>query len=279
MDHFQSVRAKKQLGQHFLVDQGVLTTIISTAHLALSARVLEIGPGTGVLTEALAAAVGKDGLVLAVEADRDLVEPLRAHFKSRSQVKIVAGDVLAMPTAELLQPPYQIVANLPYSITSPVLTKFLMGDYRGRAGDITPRPESMTFLVQREVAERLTARPPHRERGILTVMIELFGSSELISIVPPSAFNPPPKVESAIIRIEVGEPRANPWSFHQLLKAGFANRRRQLHNSLAGSLHLGANEVRELLERANIDPMMRAEQLSLEQWLSLFAVVRPEGER
>lgn len=272
------VRAKKRLGQHFLVDKDVLATIVETAKLEAGARVLEIGPGLGVLTAALGKVVGPEGLVLAVEADRDLVDKLRERFHSKSQVKIVAGDILATPLDELLQTPYKIVANIPYSITSPVITKFLLGDYKGRSGTQSPRPESMTMLVQQEVAERLAAKPGTRDRGLLTVLIELFGTATLVRTVPPTAFEPPPQVNSAIIHITLGEPKANPWAFLTLLKAGFANKRRQFHNSLSGSLHLGTNETKELLRKAGIDSTQRAEELTIEQWLSLFAVIRPNAE-
>jgi 16S rRNA (adenine1518-N6/adenine1519-N6)-dimethyltransferase len=271
------VKPKKRLGQHFLVDKEVLATIIETAELQVGARVLEIGPGLGVLTAALAKAVGPDGLVLAVEADRALVDKLRERFHSKSQVKIIAGDILATPLDQLLQSPYKVVANIPYSITSPVITKFLLGDYKGRVGDQSPRPESMTMLVQLEVAERLTAKPGTRARGLLTVLIELFGEATLVRTVPPTAFEPMPQVDSAIIHLALHEPKANPWAFLMLLKAGFANKRRQFHNSLSGSLHLGTNETKELLRRVGIESSLRAEDLTIEQWLALLAAIRPES--
>lgn len=267
-----SLVAKKRFGQHFLVDEFVLEDIIRAANLAPDARVLEIGPGHGVLTSALADAV-PNGLVLAVEADRDLVDPLRERFKSVKQAKVIAGDILGLPLASLLEPPYQIVSNLPYSITSPVITKFLLGDYKGRTGEMSPRPTSMTILIQKEVAERLTAEPGNRERGVLTVLVELFGSAELIRLVPPESFDPVPRVESAVVRIDLNDPQAEPGAFLQLLKAGFSNKRRQLHNSLAGSLRLGAEEARTMLESADINPLLRAEQLDLGAWLRLFGVV------
>lgn len=265
--------AKKRFGQHFLIDEAVLADIVAAAELEPDARVLEIGPGHGVLTSALAEVVTDDGLILAVEADRDLVPLLRARFNSVKRVKVISGDILGLPLASLLEPPYQIVSNLPYSITSPVITKFLLGDYKGRAGEDSPRPTSMTLLIQKEVVERLTAEAGDRNRGVLTVLVELFGTAELIRLVPPEAFDPRPKVESAVVRIEVGEPGAEPGAFLQLLKAGFANKRRQLHNSLAGSLHLSADEAKALLDRAEVNPLFRAEQLDLAAWLRLFAVV------
>jgi 16S rRNA (adenine1518-N6/adenine1519-N6)-dimethyltransferase len=278
MNYQLPVKPKKRLGQHFLVDKEILATIVGVAELVPGMKVLEIGPGLGVLTSVLSKAVGKEGLVLAVEADRDLVDKLRERFHSKPQVKIVAGDILATPLSTLLQAPYKIVANIPYSITSPVVTKFLLGDYRGRAGDESPRPESITLLVQQEVAERLTAKPGTRARGMLTVLIELFGTAQLVVNVPPTAFEPPPQVNSAVIHLTLSEPKVNPRAFHTLLKAGFANKRRQFHNSLAGSLHLGINEAKAIIEQAGIPVGSRAEELTLDQWLALFAVIRPEPE-
>jgi len=213
------------------------------------------------------------GLVLAVERDRRLGEELRRRFKSNSYVKVVIGNILATPLTDVLVPPYQLVANLPFGITSPVLTKFLLGDYKGRAGAPVPRPERITVIVQAEVAERLTAPPGSSARGVLTVLVELFGRPRVIAPVPPKAFRPMPVVNSAIIDVVITEPAVDPWNLLQLLKAGFANKRRQIHNSLAGSLHLGVAEAHALLDRARIDPGVRAEDVSLRQWCALLAIV------
>ncbi len=318
--------AKKYLGQHFLIDADVLASIIAAADLKPDDRVLEIGPGHGVLTSALARAV-PHGLVVALEKDYDLLAELRARFGSAANVKIVSGDVLALPMSALIPSSdrttigntseetrlstskesrptnqslsntseesrdrntseesdaaaYKVVANIPYNITSPIITKFLLGDYRGRSGSPpaggSPRPTSMTLLVQEEVAERLAAPPGDRNRGILSVLINLFGSARIVQTVPPTAFAPKPKVSSAILRIDIGEPQANPETFHRLLKFGFASKRRQFHNALAGSLHLPSDVTLRLLERSGINPLLRAEQLTLEQWLALHQVVLEE---
>lgn len=269
----RSYRPKHRLGQHFLVDETVLQTIASTAHLAPSGRVLEIGPGLGILTEALSHEVS-DGLVLAVEKDHDLVYRLRERFRNRDNVKIIAGDILIVPLTDLLQPPYHVVANVPYGITSPIITKFLLGDYRHRSGEMVPRPETLTLLIQREVAERLVAPAGSADRGILTVLIELFGTARYIETVPPSAFEPPPQVESAILHIELGAPAIDPSAFHWLLKVGFANRRRQFHNALAGSLRITPAAAEELLASVGIGAQRRAEQLTLDEWLAVFDAVK-----
>lgn len=313
--------AKKYLGQHFLIDREVLADIITAAELKPDDRVLEIGPGHGILTSALAEAV-PDGLVVALEKDHDLIDELRATFRKRTNVKIVSGDVLALSMAALIPQigrsdrttfeetrlftskelrsnsvkltsdsskvngpssseesdvqPYKVVANIPYSITSPIITKFLLGDYRGRSGERSPRPASLTLLVQKEMAERLAAPPGDRNRGILSVLIDLFGTATVVRTVPPTAFQPRPRVDSAILRIEVGQPQANPETFHRLLKFGFASKRRQFHNALAGSLRLPSDVVARLLEQARINPLLRAEQLTLDQWLALHHLVLKE---
>lgn len=264
--------AKKYFGQHFLVDASSIDKIIEAADLSSNDQILEIGPGLGVLTQELATKAN-EGLVLAVEKDRDMVDWLRDKFKSKKNIKIIAKDVLATPLNEFLTGEFKVVANIPYAITSPIITKFLLGDYKGRAGGESPRPTQMVLMIQKEVAERIVARPGERERGVLTVLVELFASAEIITIVPKEKFFPSPKVDSAVINIKISEPKANPRAFLSLLKAGFANKRRMLHNSLAGSLHLSNTESKELLEKAGINPFLRAEQLTLEQWLSLLRII------
>lgn len=264
--------AKKSFGQNFLVDSVTIDKIIEEARLSSDENVLEIGPGLGVLTSKLATNT-PDGLVLAIEKDRDMVEWLRDKFKNAKNVKILAKDILAAPLSDFFEGEYKVVANIPYAITSPIITKFLLGDYKGRAGADSPRPKQLTLMVQKEVGERIVAKAGERERGVLTVLVELFGKAEIICDVSRDKFFPAPKVDSVVINIEVGEPKANPRVFQSLLKAGFANKRRMLHNSLAGSLHLSNNEAKEILEKAGISPLLRAEQLTLEQWLNLLKEV------
>ncbi|MCA9388136.1 ribosomal RNA small subunit methyltransferase A [Candidatus Berkelbacteria bacterium] len=268
--------AKKSLGQHFLVDPVMVNTLVKTAQLAPSARVLEIGPGKGIITKDLADAV-PEGLVLAVEKDRQLAEALRAIFSNKKNVKVVIKDILELPISDLLDEPYQIVANLPFNITSPVITKFLLGDYRGRSGSSSPLPQQMTLIVQKEMAERLVAKPGNRERGILTVLLELFGQIEYIATIEPEAFFPAPEVKSAIVDIKLTKPQVDPLALLTLLKAGFANKRRQLHNSLAGSLRLSSNQAKDLLIAAGVNPQLRAEDLTLKNWLDLLKVVKERG--
>lgn len=265
--------AKKSFGQNFLVDRQTIDKIIEAAKLSSKDNVLEIGPGLGVLTSELAKDT-PNGLVLAIEKDRDMVEWLRDKFKGVKNVKILAKDILAAPLSDFFEGDYRVVANIPYAITSPIITKFLLGDYKGRAGEDSPRPKQLTLMVQKEVGERIVAMPGERERGVLTVLIELFGKSEIICEVSKDNFFPAPKVDSVVINIKIGEPKANPRAFQSLLKAGFANKRRMLHNSLAGSLHLSNNEAKEILEKAGVSPLLRAEQLTLNQWLSLFKIVQ-----
>lgn len=260
----ERIFAKKRLGQKFLVDVVVLSDIIKAADLKEDDQILEIGPGLGALSQALIEAVPQ-GLVLAVEKDRDMVEWLRKFFKNKKNFKVVVDNILTIQLDKLIQFPYKLIANLPYNITSPVIKKFLLGGQDGQY-----RPESITIMVQKEVAERLAAKTGHRARGLLTVFVELFGGAELVRAVPATSFYPQPKVESAIVHIKVIKPRVEPLSFLKLLKAGFSNKRRMLHNSLAGSWHMSTNEVKKILKKVRIDSNKRAEELRLEEWLALY---------
>jgi len=181
---------KPKLGQHFLADEAIVERIIDVATLPKDAMVVEIGPGKGVLTRALNAAV-PEGTVLAVEYDFALVEFLREHVSKR--VKVVHADALLFDYTAV-QAPYHVVSNLPYQITSPILHQLI--------GSTNP-PETMTLMMQREVAERLVAAPHTRERGLLTIIVEWYGLVVHAFDVPPEAFIPPPKVWSSVVRLEI----------------------------------------------------------------------------
>jgi 16S rRNA (adenine1518-N6/adenine1519-N6)-dimethyltransferase len=252
--------AKKSCGQNFLVDKKVLDKVIKAANLSSSDSVLEIGPGLGVLTEELAQ---KAKLVLTIEKDYKLVEWLRKYFKGRKNVKIIHGDVLTydLQTIDCI---YKVVANLPYNITSPVIRKLL---------ESKNRPSEMILMMQKEVANRLTAKPGSSDRGILTVMIELYGSAEIIDYVNGKSFFPIPDVDSAIIKIVVEEADKSindPASFMRLVKIGFSQKRRQIHHPLASGLHLSRPEILDILKKAEIMPNLRAEDLKIENWIKLY---------
>lgn len=250
---------KKSYGQHFLVEPQYLDTIIKEAQISATGTVVEVGPGLGVLTKRLADVV-KDGLVLSIEADFKLVDLLRNDVGKMKNVKIIHSNALIY-NWEDINGPYQIVANLPYNVASPLIYNWLIKTEHA--------PTRITVMLQKEVAERLSAKPGTRARGLPTIMVELAGEAKIIAEVPPSAFFPPPKVDSAIIDIKLKKKVGDELAILKVTKAGFANKRRTLENSLSGSLRLPKEDVRNVLKLAKIDIKYRAEDLSLSQWRQL----------
>ncbi|MFN8584438.1 MAG: 16S rRNA (adenine(1518)-N(6)/adenine(1519)-N(6))-dimethyltransferase RsmA [Dehalococcoidia bacterium] len=268
------VTPRKALGQHFLLDQFILGDIAEACLLTSEDTVLEIGAGPGGLTEELAQRAGH---VVAVELDEELAALSRRRLADRPNVSIVAADVLDYTPAELLAeceaaPPYIATGNLPYYITQPVVRRLLEAD---------PSPERIVVLVQREVARRMVGGPGHE--SLLSMSIKCYGTPEPLFDVPPSAFWPPPKVQSAAVRIErLPAPvlsRELLPRFFNLLRAGFSEPRKQLHNAIRNSFGIPDAAARELLEEAGIDVMARAQHLDLTDWQRLFAVVERRHPR
>ena len=257
------LHANKKFGQNFLVDKRVLDKIMETAGLSDQDTVVEIGPGLGVLTQELAS---KAGLVLAIEKDRRFVEWLRKYFENTKNAKIICDDILTYPL-NLIPKAYKVVANLPYNITSPVIRMFLESENA---------PQEMVLMVQKEVAERLVAKPGNRERGITTIMVEFYGMAEIIETVANKSFWPIPEVDSAILRICTKDQRPKTKDidskiFFRIVKAGFSQKRRQIHHPLKAIFHLSSDQIKSILKEADIDPMNRAEDLSLENWVKLYS--------
>jgi 16S rRNA (adenine1518-N6/adenine1519-N6)-dimethyltransferase len=218
----------------------------------------------GVLTEELARRLdpAQGGRLVAVELDNSLLPLLEEKFADRSHVSFVHADVLDISPDELSGGRlYKLVANLPYYITSAILRHFL---------EAHDKPQSLTVMVQREVAERMTAKPP--DMSLLAVAVQFYGKPKIVFRVPAGAFNPPPKVESAVVHIEVyapGEAPVQPGSeesFFRVAQAGFGQKRKQLGNTLASGLDLPKESVASHLREIGIDPTRRAETLSLEEW-------------
>jgi 16S rRNA (adenine1518-N6/adenine1519-N6)-dimethyltransferase len=263
------LRAKKGLGQHFLIDEGVLGLILSTAQLTPEDVVLEVGPGLGVLTSELAR---KAGRVIAIELDDKLAAILKQSLSSFKNITIINEDVLKIDPAALIRElraklpsqSYKVVANLPYYITSPVLRHFL------EAG---VKPQLMVVMVQKEVAEEIVAKPGRM--SLLSVSVQLYGEPTIAGYVPSQSFYPAPEVDSALLKIV---PYSRPpvdietESFFALVRAGFSAARKQIVNSLAQGLGVSKAEVLFLLEKANIVPQRRAETLSLEEWARLWRI-------
>ncbi|GBE16951.1 ribosomal RNA small subunit methyltransferase A [bacterium BMS3Abin15] len=290
----------EKLGQHFLNDKNIVEKIIKAAKLRPSDVVIEIGPGKGILTENLAKYAGK---VIAVELDNKLADLLRNKFKNQKNVEIVEKDILKVnivqffsrhsersvaesknlmkkkldPSATLgmTHCAYKIVANLPYYITSPIIRKFL---------ETQNPPSEMILMVQKEVAERIVASPseiPTESRGakrisrgkpgkmsILSVSVQYYAKPEILFYVDKEKFDPVPKVDSAVIKISNIKNQSAKLrkDFFRIVKAGFCAKRKTLVNNLSNSLHLDKKEVEGKLKKTGIDPTIRAQELSVDDW-------------
>ncbi|MBC8274135.1 MAG: ribosomal RNA small subunit methyltransferase A [Chloroflexi bacterium] len=258
------IRPKKRLGQHFLVDEAILDTIVVAAELSPEDIVIEIGPGLGVLTAELARGAGK---VIAVELDTKLALLLKRRLASLANVDVINADILKVSPSQLLETKsdYKVVANLPYYITSPILRRFV---------EASLKPSLMVVMVQKEVGNAIVAGPG--EMSLLAVSLQVYSKPKIVSYVPSQSFYPPPKVDSAIVRFDLlPEPAvkvADINGFFQVVKCGFTSPRKQLHNSLAQGMGVKPAEVALLLERAGIESQRRAETLSLEEWARLYEV-------
>jgi 16S rRNA (adenine1518-N6/adenine1519-N6)-dimethyltransferase len=261
MRHNTGPRPKKRFGQHFLVSPRILAGIMRLAELDPDDVVLEIGAGTGILTEALANQVGR---VLALELDRDLIAPLRQRFAERPQVEIIHADALSFDLDQL-PAPLKVVANLPYGTAVAILTRLLVQRSRLRCAVV---------MLQREVAERLYARPGTKAYGSLTLLAHWYATVDKGFHVPPSAFSPPPKVMSTVVRIS---PHSTPpvavqdeaWLF-RVIHAAFAQRRKTLTNTLRLAFPpIDPALLRHTLENSGIAPTRRGETLTLDEFARL----------
>jgi len=250
----------KDLGQHFLTDENVLEKIVETADLGKSDIVVEVGPGIGIMTKELAKKAKK---VYAVEIDPKIAEILSTVCIKYPNLKIVRDDIRNFNPKGIGK--YKVVANLPYYITSHVIRKFLEEKHK---------PEAMTVLIQREVAERICAKPGRM--SILAVAVQFYGIPEIVDLVSPMAFFPSPKVYSAILKIKVfKEPvfsDIDPKIFFRLVRAGFGEKRKMLSNSMSGGLGIEKELAEKLLKGAGVEPMLRAERLSLDDWRRIYLV-------
>ncbi|WP_342596860.1 16S rRNA (adenine(1518)-N(6)/adenine(1519)-N(6))-dimethyltransferase RsmA [Cyanobacterium aponinum UTEX 3222] len=272
-----TIRPRKQFGQHWLKSQKALDTIIFSAELNKSNpqtgtqgdRILEIGPGTGVLTKRLLPLVDK---LLAVEIDRDLCKKLVNDYGKTDNFLLLEGDFLELNLPEILQPfpdflAYnKVVANIPYNITGPIIEKLL--------GTISKPAEkqldAIVLLIQKEVGERLTAEPNNKVYGALTLKVQYLADCEIVCTVPARDFYPPPKVDSVVVKItprNLVNPAKNPAFLDSLIKLGFSSRRKMLKNNLKSLI--SAEKLNDTLEKLNLNPHARAENLSLEEWINL----------
>ncbi len=255
-------RAKKSLGQNFLVDGRVRAKIVDAADISPDDTIVEIGPGRGFLTKGLAERAGR---VVAVELDDGLVPRLRETFADSGHVEIVHGDARTIDIGSLVGAAreYKVVANLPYYAATPIVRRFL---------EATHKPTTLVVMVQREVGQEMTAPPG--KMGILSVATQVYGSARIVTSVPPKAFRPSPNVTSAVVRIDTySEPLVafdSADTFFTLVRAGFSAPRKQIHNSLKNGLEIGSEQVMALLHSAGISPTRRAQTLSIDEWRDLY---------
>jgi 16S rRNA (adenine1518-N6/adenine1519-N6)-dimethyltransferase len=265
----ERLRSKKSLGQHFLVDARAVSKIVDAAEIDAGDTVLEVGPGPGTLTLPLAERAGR---VVAVEIDERMIAPLQELLQGQDNVCVVHGDILEQDVPTLVgDGPFKVVANLPYYITSAVLRHLLTSLHR---------PNTLVVTVQREVADRLLGRPDRRNRhkqsrrmSLLAVSVQFYGVPRMVTRIPAGAFRPVPAVDSAVVRIDTYE--RLPWdvrdegAFFGLVRAGFAQSRKQLRNALRHGLLRSGEQVAAMLAAAGIDGQRRAETLSIEEWVAL----------
>ncbi len=261
------MKPNKRLGQNFLVDKKALAKVVTAANIQKDDVILEIGPGTGLLTKELALRAKK---VVAIEKDRGMVDILGKTLKDYKNAEIIQGDILRLDPSPYTLTPYKLVANIPYYITSPIIRMFL---------EVKHQPQFMVLMVQKEVARRICAKPPNM--SILAVSVQFYAKAEIVSYVPKGCFWPVPNVDSAIIKItphekpDVGRRGAD--VFFRVVKAGFLHPRKQLAGNLAQGLKKDKDEINRGLLANNIEPAQRAETLTVQDWKNLanHAIIKP----
>lgn len=254
------LRPEKSLGQNFLVDSAALQSVAQAAEISPDDLVLEIGPGLGSLTRLLAMLARR---VVAVELDARLIEPLNQVLAPFPNLEIIHGDILKLEPGSLLaEPGYLVVANIPYYITSALLRHLL---------EASLPPKRLVLTLQSEVADRICAAAG--EMSLLALSVQVYGAPRVVAHIPSGAFYPPPKVDSAVVRVDLYPfpliPSVNLECFFQLAKAGFSQKRKTLRNSLAGGLGWKPAQAEALLVSNHINPQRRAETLSLEEWAAI----------
>jgi len=257
------VQPSKGLGQNFLVGREIIKRVIEAADLKPADTVLEIGPGLGTLTLELA---GKTKKIIAVEKDPKMVGILKETLKAFENVEIIQGDILKIENRRSKIGDYKIVANLPFFLTAPLIRKFL---------ESKNQPKEMILLVQKEVGQRICAKPP--DMNLLAVSVQIYAEAKIINYVSKKSFWPQPKVDSAIIKIVPLEMKTCDHRislqkrnlFFKIVKAGFSQPRKQLLNNLSKKLGIEKERIKIWLSENNIQPSQRAETLTVEDWIKL----------
>ncbi len=261
--HKHNLNLKKSLGQNFLIDNNILNKIVATANITKEDTVIEIGPGIGSLTQKLAEAAGR---VVAVELDDRLIPVLKDSLSGYNNIEVVHGDALKVDFSQLVKGNFKVVANLPYYITTPIIMRLLEEDFA---------VEEIVVMVQKEVGERMVAGPGGKDYGILSIAVQYYTDAELAFIVPPTVFIPQPKVESAVIDLQVNQDQKfeveDDNFFFKVVKSAFHQRRKTIRNSLtkAPYLNLSRDTVDKALKELEIDSRIRAEKLPIEDFTNL----------
>jgi len=264
------LRPQKRWGQHFLCDPAVARRIVDVARLGASATALEIGPGLGALTDALAARAGR---LYLVEIDRGLAARLEAHYAAQPHVRVLVGDVLALPLDSLIPGgDITVVANLPYNVSTPVLFRLLA---------LRARVRRAVLMLQREVAERVVAPAGGNARGVLSVMVQTWAAARVAFGVSRRSFLPRPRVDSAVVVLDIAAaPRvqlADITLYETVVRAAFGQRRKMLRNAVravAATRDIDSAELEGRFARAGVDPHARAETLALEDFARLAEALK-----
>lgn len=260
---YAGINPKKSLGQNFLFDPSILTRIVEAGATSNTDNVVEVGSGLGTLTQALAQQAEH---VTAIELDNRILPLLQQQVSAYDNVSVVHGDVLELdPAGFYPNQPYKVIANVPYYITGAILRHFLTSP---------AKPSLVVLTVQKEVAERVTARPG--QLSLLAVSVQYYGSVEIVSDIKAGAFWPRPEIDSAIIRVDLSQPPVPPVNnekaFFRLVKTGYAQKRKQLQKNLR-SLGLPRDTIHTALTQANIAPNRRAQTLSIPEWVALHHAI------
>ena len=258
-----NISLKHKFGQNFLTDAKILDKIIKTADLKKEDAILEIGAGVGTLTRELAKKVKK---IIAVEIDRGLVKILRKIFNKTDNVEIIEKNILSsefkVENFKDIKNSYKIVANLPYNITSRFIRKFL--------SDEKIRPQEMVLMVQKEVAERITAK--QGQMSLLSVSCQFYADCELAFFVSRKSFLPIPKVDSAVVKLKIKDCRLkiDEKYFFQIVKAGFFSRRKKLKSNLAKGLDIKKEDINKIFIKLKLGENIRAQELGVEDWIKFY---------
>lgn len=254
----------KRLGQNFLVDKEAVKKIVEAAGLELEDVILEVGPGLGILTQELAKRAKK---VIAVEKDQNMIEILRTTLKDLKNVEVIQGDIRKINTKYYTpNTRYKIVANLPFYLAAPVIRQFL---------EVENPPKEMVLVVQKEVGQRICAKPP--DMNILAVSVQIYAKPKIVSYISKKSFWPSPKVDSAIIKITINKKQLTTDQnlFFKIVKAGFSQPRKQLINNLSKGLDLEKEKIQNWLSKNNVQPTQRAETLKVQDWINLTKTIKP----